>query len=88
MKTYNKAEVNELFNQEAVFFGYRDGVPFHRAVRVFGLEAVNFVFDEPEWRGVWHHIHFLTFEGFSAAAAEYNLAALQKEREELLRNEG
>lgn len=38
----NKTKIEELFDQEAIYIGTSDAVPFSRAVELFGKDAANF----------------------------------------------
>lgn len=84
MKTYNKAEVDELFNENALLIGSRDVIPVDRATLLFGKKAV-------EYAGKWGvdrssyglgekesiAITFLFRQGFYKAVTYYNIRAMQ-----------
>lgn len=43
-ETLNKAQVEQLFNENAVLLGSRDAVPELAVVRLFGQKALDFVY--------------------------------------------
>ena len=38
----NNSQVKEIFEREAILIGTSDGVPYYRAVELFGQEAADF----------------------------------------------
>lgn len=78
----NSAQAKELFLQEAVLFGERDGVPFPRAVKLFGKEAASFAItpddprDQREYYSLFgvgnYQCYYLTFNGFLKAVSYAN----------------
>lgn len=77
MKVVTKAQVDALFQIEAVLFEGTDGVPISDAAALFGVEAVKYALNGG--RGL-HGVYFsgddrllyLTLEGFRFAAAVHN----------------
>ncbi len=86
MKILNKAQVNVLFQREAVLFGVMDGVPAFRAAALFGAEAVDHAraqgtgAEYSNGYGVGDYtLMYLTLRGFQAAASYYNVQQLREE---------
>jgi len=86
MKVLNKAQVDALFQREAVLFGTEDGAPCFRVAYLFGAEAVTHV--EGLGKGAKysngygvgdHTLYYLTYRGFQAAASFYNVQQLRGE---------
>lgn len=86
----NAAQVKALFEREAVLIGTEDIVPKHRAVALFGQDAVDHAIslgrDHPgrydNGYGIGDYtLSTLTFLGFQAAASFYNVQQLRKEGE-------
>lgn len=89
--TYSKAQVDALFQANAVLLGRPDYVPFYRAAVLFGKPAVDYArqtgFDEKAparyflcWgRDDSDYIMALTYRGFQTAAHYYNCCQMQKE---------
>lgn len=76
----SKAKVEELFNQEAMLIGNNDGVPFFRAVALFGKAAAEWgkKAGSPGWNvfGVGEGaagLAYLNKEGFYRAASWANV---------------
>ena len=65
MKILNKAQVEALFQREAVLIGRADAVPSNRAAELFGKDAVK-------------HACSITLNGFYAAATFYNIQQLRE----------
>ena len=84
MDILNKAQVDSLFQREAVLLGSGDGVPEFRAAALFGKEAVNYVGRLADSRycngyGVGDYtLHYLTSLGFQAAASFHNVKQLRE----------
>lgn len=88
MQILNKATVDALFRCEAVMIGADDCVPEHRAIALFGEDAVKHVwcldYAMPDkLRNLYgvgdFTIGCLTYKGFLAAASYSNIRQLQKE---------
>ena len=88
MKILNKAQVEALFQREAVLIGMEDVVPINRAAELFGKDAVNHAFSVgtgSNWNiyGVGNYgIKYLTLDGFYAAATFYNIQQLREAEQE------
>lgn len=85
MKTLNKAQVEAMFQREAVLIGTEDGVPAFRVKALFGTDAVERVCVSgggERWNcyGMGgYNLAYLTLLGFQAAASFYNVQQLQQE---------
>ena len=87
MNILNKAQVDALFQREAVLLGTADGVPDFRAVALFGAAAVKHAKGMRATTGRYLNgygigdftLFSLTYRGFQAAASFYNVQQLQKE---------
>ena len=90
MKALNKSQVTALFEREAVLMGTDDLVPEHRAIALFGREAVEHARSMDKscpgryanGYGVGDYTLFaLTYRGFQAAASFCNVQVMRKEEE-------
>jgi len=82
MKILNKAQVDVLFQREAVLIGTKDVVPAFRAAALFGENAVSFAGRRGGANGYGaggYTLLYLTFRGFQAAASYYNVQQLREE---------
>ena len=89
--TYSKAQVDALFQENAVLLGRTDYVPFYRAEVLFGKPAVDYArqtgLEEKAPGGYFNgwgadsteFIMALTYRGFQTAAHYYNCCQMQKE---------
>ncbi len=85
MKILNKAQVDALFQREAVLIGTEDVMPVSRAVPLFGEDAVKFAKRLGEPRkysnayGIGDYtLDYLTLQGVQAAASFYNVQQLRE----------
>ncbi|WKY47067.1 hypothetical protein Q5O24_11950 [Eubacteriaceae bacterium ES3] len=87
----NKAQVQELFEKEAVLFGETDGVLIERAIELFGEKATDYA-QKPQtgWYngfGVGNFTaYYLTLTGFMRAASWANVAEI-RDNKKLTKNE-
>ncbi len=88
MKILSKAQVEVLFQREAVLIGMGDVVPINRAAELFGKDAVNHACSVGAG-GNWNiysvsncNIKYLTLDGFYAAATFYNIQQLREAEQE------
>ncbi len=85
MKVLNKAQVDALFQHEAVLIGTEDAVPVFRAAALFGERAAKYAqncSDEQCWGGYGvgdYTLMYLTLRGFRTAASFYNVMQLRTE---------
>ncbi len=85
MKTLNKAQVEAMFQREAVLFGTEDGVPAFRVKALLGTDAVERACvsgagDRWNRYGMGGYtIEYLTLLGFQVAASFYNVQQLRQE---------
>jgi len=83
MKVLNKAQVDALFQREAVLIGTRDVVPAFRAAVLFGEDAVKHasaIFNGKYVNGYGaggYTLMYLTELGFQAAVSFYNVQQLR-----------
>ena len=83
MKVLNKAQVDALFQREAVLIGTKDVVPAFRAAALFGEGAVKHASSFPVGRYLngygagGYTLLYLTYLGFQAAASFYNVQQLR-----------
>lgn len=80
MEILNKAQVDALFEREAVLFGTEDGAPRFRAVAMFGAGAVEHAENLGYSNGYGvrdYNLIYLTYRGFLAAASYYNVQQLR-----------
>ena len=88
MKILNKAQVEALFQREAVLIGRADAVPSNRAAELFGKDAVKHacsIGTGSNWNvyGVGNYgIEYITLNGFYAAATFYNIQQLREAEQE------
>lgn len=88
MDILNKAQVDALFQREAVLLGSRDGVPKLRAAALFRKDAVDHVNKIGDVRfyggyGIGDYtLFYLTSLGFQAAASFRNVKLLRELEEE------
>lgn len=88
MGILNKAQVDALFQREAVLIGTEDVVPAFRAAVLFGESAAKHAQSLPVGRysngyGVGDFtLMYLTLRGFQAAASFYNVQQFRKEAQE------
>ena len=83
MQLLNSEQVRQLFEQEAILIGSRDGVPVYRAVELFGSDAAWYAYGLAN-AGMYSNIfgvgdfqlHYLTFRGFQQAASYANVQAI------------
>jgi len=88
MGILNKAQVDALFQREAIRIGAEDAVPVFRAAALFGDKAAAFA--KRQSRGQYssgygvgdYTLPYLTLQGFWAAASFYNVQQLRKETTE------
>lgn len=82
MNILNKAQVDALFQREAVLLGTENGVPDFRAAALFGKGAVEFAerLKYANSYGVGDYtLDYLTYQGFQAAASWFNVQLLREE---------
>ena len=85
-RVINKKTAMEIFEQEAILIGDRDGMPTFKAKEFLGADAVefpnNFRGDNKNsyWIGDDRHIEYLTQKGFLIAVTYRNVCLLQKEK--------
>jgi len=85
MTALNKAQVQALFDREAVLLGSDDGVPEFRAVELFGKDAVvraKCGTIKLNWDCTYIGdcvLSYLTYRGFQAAASYRNVQLLESE---------
>lgn len=86
MGILNKAQVDALFQREAVLFGSQDGVPIFRVAALFGEGAVKHAQTlsggcNYNGYGVGDYtLTYLTIQGFRAAASFSNVQQLREQR--------
>ncbi len=76
----NSKQVDQLFQQNAVLFGSRDGVPEYRVTELFGEAAANFSI-RLNRNGGNHSVYgtgdygvpYFTYNGFQVAATYTNI---------------
>ncbi len=84
MGILNKAQVDALFQREAVLIGTEDVVPVSRAAALFGDSAVEYARRCPSGRysngygAGGYTLMYLTFRGFQEAASFYNVQQLRE----------
>lgn len=81
---YNRHQLKELFEKEAVFIGQQDTVPLYRVVELFGIKAAGWAVRggslSPNYDifGVGaFQLPYLTYEGFLAAATFANVEEIR-----------
>lgn len=85
MKHLRKAQVDALFQREAVLFGTENGVPVFRVAALFGesaAECANRRKPGEFWNGYGvgdYTLMYLTYRGFQAAASFCNVQQLREE---------
>lgn len=91
MDILNKAQVQELFEKEAVLMGDNDAVPFRRAIELFGEQAVQKAWLPSAGGKFWNvwclgqefECRYLTLSGFRYAASCRNAELLSKSEKEV-----
>lgn len=85
MKTLNKAQVEAMFQREAVLIEAEDVVPAFRVKALFGKDAVEHACvlgSGKSWNCYGtgdYNLEYLTLRGFQAAASFYNVQQLRQE---------
>lgn len=81
----NNSQVKEIFEREAILIGTSDGVPYYRAVELFGQEAADFA----KWLcragnganmygiGEDYAIDYFTLRGIQTAATYKNITEIR-----------
>jgi len=80
----NSKQVDQLFRQNAILFGNKDGVPKYLAVELFGKEAVDFTINS-DWHDGYYNEYgignydasYLTYRGFQEAATYVNIREIE-----------
>lgn len=84
MEILNKAQVDVLFQREAVLLGTADGVPKFRVVSLFGEDAAKHVTSLSgggymNGYGIGDYtLMFVTYRSFQVAASFYNAQQLRR----------
>jgi len=83
MEILNKAQVDELFQREAVFLFGSDAVPVFRVAELFGEDAASYAKNYKPGK-YWNTVglvmlDYLTYCGFQVAASFHNVQQLRKE---------
>ncbi len=81
---FNKTQVDQLFQKNAVLIGDTDGMPRYRAMELLGEEAVKCVVNAGSRCGFCdvygignHGVFYLTRRGFQAAATYVNIQEIK-----------
>lgn len=86
-KQLTKAQVQDLFAQEAVLIGTNDGVPFQRVTQLFGSNAANYGLSLEGGGNTFgigdYQLSYLTIKGFCGAAAYHNVELIHNDLEEV-----
>lgn len=82
-KALTQAEVQALFETEAILLGAGDGVPLYRVIELFGERAASFAYNAhgaaSNGFGIGdYNLPYLTRIGFKRAAAYHNVEELRK----------
>lgn len=86
MKTYNRAEVDKIFEENSLLIGSHNVVPVSIAAFIFGDKAVEFAKEYGANRNSYGlgekesiAITYLYKQGFYKAATYYNIRVMQDE---------